>query len=208
MEARYYKFICPNCGKGKPATKKEVAIDVGLKSILAILVMFGVFFLIQLVFIGPTDMFNTYLSASFTSAAYGNSQELRGLALNLTSYDGWNSHIFAMDLLANIGDMRYVPTDLYHGMYGPMETLKEGGDCKQMSALFVALMRSSGYKAFIDCSIEHNHCVAKIPYTGNGNFYGGTYMVVDMTDDAFYIYDNSVNHWDNKQDYLEMADYG
>lgn len=166
----------------------------------------GILFVISMVFIGPTRFVNTFSTAMLTDQAEDNMLELRHLALNYTTYDGFNSFEFSNDLMMNMPKMRYALASYGYIMHDVDETINYAGDCKAQSVVYAAMMMSVGYEAFVDCSVMHHHCVVKIPYQK----FGGAkemYMIVDPTADTAAIYNNSINHWEEPDKALRVIKY-
>jgi len=199
MKIKFVADKCEKCGfENKVSGWKFLFKFVG-SFIIAMLCLLGIFALGQITVLGTSDTINTFLTAGFMSVGNPDNEMLRNYALDLTTYDGFDSFEFALDLKEHMPRVRYVPTNLFGGMATIEYTLQYGGDCKHVSSLFVALMRSVGYKAYVDCSYEYAHCVAKIPSISNLE-YPDHYMIVDLTNDMVRIYKNDVDHWENKED--------
>lgn len=172
----------------------------------SLLISLGVLFVILLLVVGPFKFFDTFSTTMLTKNAGASTEELRHLALNYTTYDGFDSLLFADDLMKNMPPMRYVLTSKGKTMNGVEETLNYGGDCKHQSIVFAGMMLSVGYEAFVDCSNKHKHCVVKIPYQTFGEK-KDWYLMVDPTADVMAIYNNSVNHWEEPLGYSNVIYY-
>jgi hypothetical protein len=191
------KFQCPKCKHIQWKTWKEVAIQ----GFVTIVFTLGLVFLIQIFVMGPVYWMNSLSSGLNTYDARQHADELRNETLHYTTYDGYDSFKFARDLALNLPRIRYVGDSMYSTpRQTPEETLEQGGDCKSSSALFVAMMHSVGYNAFVDCNYAAKHCVARIPYEGTED--REQYMIVDLTTDLLYIMPNEADHWKRSDQHI------
>ena len=164
--------------------------------------MFGVVLIGIVILLGPIRFLNVVSSALLSKQISGGDlSELRVMALNYTKYDGFDSFMFASELAQNLPRVRYSLPSKDRMFNDLKQTMESGGDCKASSMLFVALMHSVGYNAYVDCSIRDRHCVARIPHQ-SFQYKKSQYMIVDLTVDAIWIYENSVDHWKNPGDSL------
>lgn len=196
------KYGCKKCGHIEPDTYTETII----KLLIGMLIIFGMFFIGLIIYLGPTNFSMNVASAEFNMYALENVDEIRSIALEHTTYDGDDSFEFAADLMENLPRIRYVPHIEERGLFTPKIVYEQGGDCKNSATMFVAMMLSLGVDAYVECNAEYLHCVSIIPHK-TSSYVGDRYMVVDLTVDVTATYYKNISHWENKYDYIEMVIY-
>jgi len=164
--------------------------------------VFGIFFIILLLLFGPAIFTSIFMQFNTLTFARVHSTELRNIALNLTSYSGDDSFMFADQIAENLGHVRYSLPSLFNQIQDPLVTYQQGGDCKNSAILFSGMMLNLGYKSQVWCNIEH--CVSKVD---GGKRYPGMYMVVDLASDASYVFNNTQNYWDDNVTPVWAKDY-
>lgn len=203
------EFICPECGHIEQKLTRHIIYD----AMITVFVAIGFAALILIAILGPTVFSNYADSGLLTVYARMHSDDFREYALNITTYDGFDSFLFAKNLAENLPEIRYVPTNKFNLLLqDPEDTIRFGGDCKDDSILFSSLMMAAGYKSRADCSLDDRHCVARIEYEGHREFVNNAevvneYMIVDLTGSYMRIYNSSVDHWQDPEDYIVMMFY-
>ncbi len=196
------KHVCRNCDH-----VTYTNLGGWLRAIfILILIVLGFMFLIWVIIIGPTLSIDLFTSAILTKYAQVDMLEARQIALNYSTFDGHNSYLMATDLVRNMPRIRYVSEGVTGLGQDYRDTLNYGGDCKQDSIFFVAMMTSLGYTSYVDCSIDNNHCVAKVLHEKDYKS-GNSYMVVDLTNDQIRIYPDYFNHWKHPDNYTHIKTY-
>ncbi len=200
---RNIKHVCDKCNKIETYSKGEMFT----KFVFDFFTFLGIIFFVVLFVVGPVFMMNLFSSSLLTMDARRNSDELRSIALNHTTYDGYDSFEFAKDLMGNLPRIRYALPSVWTMKHSVEETWEtKTGECKQQSILFTGLMLSMGYIATVDCDLNNNHCVSRIPHQ-NQHVVRDEYMVVDLTTEIIRVYPNDVNFWKTPDNYLEEHDY-
>jgi len=195
-----HKYVCSKCGHKEKKKNKTLILEtittgllIGQLCALFAVVVIGPMQILDMVSDGVTGVHRNYL-------AMQHNEELRAIAINYTTFDGYDGFKFAMDLASNLPRVRYVKSNRYDTYHDVLETFYEGGDCKHSAIMFVGMMRAIGYEAIIDCSSKYHHCVSKIPYQ-RVDSYKPEYMIIDLTSDTIRVYNNSIDHWENSTQY-------
>lgn len=198
------KDVCTNCN--------HITIynwrDYIKKFVIFTLVSFGILFIIYIIIMSPIYILNIFAGKLMLNSIAPNTQELRQIAMNYTTYSGYDSFAFADDLMTNLPRIRYAHPSKFKLMGDYKDTLNYAGDCKQDSVLFAGMMLASGYDAYVSCSIQHNHCVAVVPE--NKKFYNISdrhKLVVDLTGNFATIYNINVDFWKYPNNYEEIINY-
>lgn len=195
IQKKYYKYVCKNCDHKEQASSVDIIKLHVLNILISIMISLSVVSITLLVIVGPNTLVSTMVSEIMTKDASGYSSELRIYALNITQYTGDDPEQFALELFYNLPNIRYVLNNEFNGMqHDIFYTIEHGGDCKEMSVMYVSLMKSVGHHATVDCELSQSHCVAKIKNKEE-------YIIVDLTTPSFTVYNNSIDHWDNPFDY-------
>lgn len=198
------KYHCRNCNHIEWYNGKEQII----LTVLMFFVVLGMMSSLMVAFVGPVRFLNIFSSALITKHSQQDMLFLRHYVLNHTNYTGYDSFGFAENLFVNMPNLRYVAVGKDTTIYDHRETLEYGGDCKGMSALFVAMMNSVGYDAYVDCNLIEKHCVVKIPHQNFQEVYD-QYAMVDLSGstDIFAVYNNSIDHWEQFDQFEYMIEY-
>lgn len=198
------KYECSNCGHIEKKTNKDLFFS-GITNLIFVL---GLFFSIYLVVVGPVDVLMDVGDTILDMNAMRYQGDFRKVVMNYTTYDGSDSFDFAFDLLQNLPRIRYMYTSKEEVIGNLQETWDyKTGDCKQDAMLFVSLMGAAGYDANVDCSLEDQHCVARIPHNQFSEFRDTDYMIVDLTGDMALIYHEDVDHWENPYGFIALAEH-
>jgi hypothetical protein len=203
---RKVKYRCDNCGYGHSYTKKE-ELSLAIKQFfISILLVIGMFTIIFFVVVGPIRTFDLVGGAVVSSfSSHGDYHELRRLAINYTEScrdRDYNTNSFCngIQVYQHLNHLEYIPSSHYYPMNKLNETLQDGGDCKNLSVLYVEMMKSLGFDAEVVCSLKEQHCIAVLPYVINLK-YQEQFAVVDLTIPEFYVMQEEENAWD----YLEKG---
>lgn len=202
-ESNIVKYKCNKCKYIKCYTKKEILTAHIKKTIFNVFVLFGILFLGAFIFIGPQTMLSTYTSSALTFSSKVDTNYLREISIDVTSNCQTNNlesnaYCHGYTIFKNLSNIRYVPASFYKLLEDETDTYLQGGDCKHMSMLYVSMMRSLGFDAYIHCNQNKNHCVAILPNVHNYERLNG-YIVVDLTVPGFYEMSSGTSPWD----YLE-----
>lgn len=187
-------YLCENCGFAKVPSRKKYFFVLCFRLLVTLFAVLGLFFLFLFLFIGP-DSFTGLLSTGLIEReAEGFVFDYRGLALNLTGgYDcgDWGM-CYANALFHELKSVGYVPNGYgFGGLYPPLMVL-DGGDCKNLSYLYVFLARSVGVDARIVCSVSQNHCVSLV-LSDDRRF------VVDLTIPNVFELESGMSVWDYQE---------
>ena len=194
------KSHCEKCNDVQVYSTKE-KIKLAFSSIIkSTIVSFGLLFLFMLIMVGPKEIVNNIgVSLYLSSESIVDTNELRWEAINATKPcgDGLNvdSRCHAILLFSHLKYTRYVPASHYDVLQEPSETYHCGGDCKHMSMMFVAMMKSLGFSAQVQCNYEEEHCIAVVPNYWNYESIGG-FMVIDLTIPGIYEISDAHDIWD------------
>jgi len=186
---------CPGCKEWELESTRDYLSRVGGYILMFFgLIMVGVIFLQ-----GPAGTMDMAVTSFLTWDARSHAGEMRALVLNLTEYEGEDTFEFAKELMVSMDRVRYVPVSAYNMCESPEDCIEMGGDCKSISILFTAMMKSVGVDAIVDCNaFEAHHCVTKMWDTDYEE-----YMIVDLTGDTYAIYRQDIDHWTNKTTNIE-----
>ncbi len=187
------KSMCPKCMHTEYGDWKDEVKKTGI----LFFTFLGMITLFVGIIMGPWNVYTTLTSAMVTKLGVSESYELREHVLNITTVDGRDSFIMAQQLTRNLHRLRYTPANIYYPIQTPEQTLDYGGDCKAVASLFASMMRSVGYQATVDC--DKNHCVTFVPYDGPREQMKSHYVIVDMTYDAFSIYQIGTDFWNGAE---------
>jgi len=181
------KHICPNCNHIEKKTTGDFIVSITVTFIFVLgLVTFGV-----VIIVGPVGYMSFVSDAFLYQYAVTNAEELRSIAINHTTYEGSDTYYLAVELAKNIPHIRYVPASRVQPISDLNATLHEGGDCKNMAVVFVALANSIGIDAEVDSNLNERHSVVRVR-----DYERDTYLVIDLTQDWFGVYPKEVDHWD------------
>lgn len=153
------------------------------------------YFLVTVSFL-PADMLSGTISRSMNTYARDNAELIREVAINLTqNCDGNDAFCHAKELFYNLKDIRYVPSEDGVILYDPLYVYKNGGDCRNLATMYVAMMKSLGFDGKVVCKVEEMHCVAVIP---NKQAHESNYeknIIVDLTGEYFVILPKAEDVW-------------
>lgn len=196
------KFHCSKCGYAEKPTIKDTILAhihtffwvVGLVCVATALFLF--------VFFDAATLARTAadykLSYDFTNYARSYQSDLRDIAVNVTQPCGGSfSRCYTEEIFHELKDIRYIPTSKYQYLYPPEYVLEHGGDCKNTATMVVGLMHSMGFNAFVDCSLDHKHCIAIVP---NAKMFEKEYssaMVVDLAYRVMFEIEKGEDPWDS-----------
>ena len=163
IKQKYYNTYCEHCGHKEEATKFDVFKNRIFYISLSLIIICTFLFLIIITTIGPNNLISMLVTEDLTSQLSNDNDYFRDIALQYTTFDGYDSFGFTEDLVEHLPRIRYVDNGEKQ-IISPKDVLQKGGDCKSQSIFLVSLMKSTGYSAYIDCNIKYRHCVTKIPY--------------------------------------------
>lgn len=198
------KFIkrkrCKECNSKTYSKKIWKTIDFAFLHTFAIIG--GIFFSLSLIFFIfgaynlPVEFINKGIGFMFTQYSTSYSNDVRSLAINLTS-ECWGNEVYchAKQLYIATQNTRYVPSEGQGKMYEPLYVYNNGGDCKNTAGMFVAFMQSLGFKAWVECSINFNHCVAVIPDKKASHKDYDEIIIVDLTTPSFKVENKDYDIW-------------
>lgn len=200
------KYICDKCGHSREFTRKEKIKNNIIKSVTTFFFVMGVFFVLYLLMVGINRPLNDVVNGRYNILNNKLDDEIRLLTIDITQdCDNSDSFCYAREIYENVSDSRYVLASLndLSGIYDPIYVYKNGGDCKSVSNMIVAMMRSVGFNGYVDCDYKESHCIAVIPYTKN-NKYLGLKVVIDLTVPMYVILSDNQKNWD----YMEIYKNG
>jgi len=194
------KYTCDKCCYIKPYTKKELLIKQLFSIPKSLFLVLGFFTFIALLVVGPATVFGLYGSSMLTYNTNLDSNYLRQLSINATSNcDGdmnTYSYCYASNIYEELDSLRYVPASQYKLLNSAENTYFYGGDCKHMSQLYVAMLKSVGFSAQVLC--KEDHCVAYVPHYDNYKRLPG-FLIVDLTLPAVFLMEDGVPAWSYKE---------
>ena len=198
------KNRCSKCGHYEILSWKD-HISLVFTSVMTIIGVFAVLLLL----LGPRFAMNKMslgvvdfaISTEFTKFAEEHDDELRSIALNLTSEcQGDYPQCYAWSMYYSLRMLRYVPTSKYKLLYHPIYVYENGGDCRNLAAMFTSMMHSIGFDSEVVCSVEKNHCVSKVPLKRTSEDTYNRFIIVDLTrvniSDGFRFYNKTEDFWD------------
>lgn len=186
------KNVCKFCGKAEEFTWKE-KILLQLKNIVfGFMTACSLAFIFLLIYLGPDFVMDTALNAGYYHNNMKQDDELRVLAMDITKEcEGSHVMCFSRELFDNVSQIRYVPTSKYRQLYDPLYVYEYGGDCKNTANMMVALHKSLGFTAFVECNHTAEHCVAIVRDDFNDNF-----ILIDLTIPLFTTIDDVQEVWE------------
>ena len=183
------KHYCKECDSIELYSTKELIFGTIFKIIMSVLVVLGLFVVILMVVAGPGEVFGNVAISSYLTANAIASDDLRAVSINATKgcvNDSTSSFCYTLELydfLVNPEnrDNRYVPSSLFNFVQDVDFVYDYSGDCKEVSVMFVAMMRSLGFKSRVDCDVDKGHCVAVIQNYNEYEKVDDDVFVVDLT---------------------------
>ena len=199
------KYQCDKCDHIEPMSRKEARMRAIGRVFRETLVVLGIFFVMLLIIAGPVAVSENFANRFLTKQAKLDTDELRRVAINATELcveeRSTNSYCYAKHIYNHLSDMRYVPASYFKPIASPADIYQYGGDCKNMVFLYVAMMKSVGYQARMECRLATEHCVAVVPRYVDFEKQPG-FAVVDLTIPGFYVMDDGDDIWS----YQEQGD--
>lgn len=194
------KYRCNNCGYSEKYKWNDRVVKI-LRELFCVIGIISVTLsLIYFMLTGNSvelAAINNVVNSDFNSFAKQYDEELRDVALNLTAdCSGGYSYCFAIELFNGLENLRYVPTSNHKILYHPMYVYNtNAGDCRNVASLYVGLMHSLGFDAYVDCDFHYRHCVAVVPLKNSWEHTYDDYMVVDLTKPDYYFMDSTQDTW-------------
>ena len=161
------KHFCKNCGHAEKLRLRDYFM-VLVDEWLTIIGGFCVLLFISIWILNGSNpaltLSGEVLSNDYTKFAKVYDDELREIAMNFSSNcKGGNSECYVHSIYNKLSRLKYIPASRYKILYEPIYVLNNGGDCKNTASLFVGLLHSMGFDAEVDCNLDFNHCIAKVP---------------------------------------------
>ena len=198
MKSKTIKYECANCDHIEVMSKKEVRGKIIGRLFRDIFISLGAFFALALIVAGPVTISESIANGYLTRQAGLDTEELRRVAINVTELcveeRSTNSYCYAKHIYNHLDDMRYVPASYFKMIVDPEDIYEYGGDCKNMAFLYVAMMKSVGFTARMECRMAEEHCVVVVPRVVDFEKQPG-FAVVDLTIPGFYAMDDGDDIW-------------
>lgn len=194
------KYICKRCSYAEPTNwkdnvKRHLDSIIYFNGLIFTILILAFLYLLQNAYIMSEVTRGIWgfdlVGATLNYKAYGSSDELRALALNIT-YDCRNSsdndkleRCYAVSIYSYIRDnIDYgYGSDEDRKIYTPMETINTSvGDCKNQAYLFVSIASQVGLSAKVKCNGKH--CFPIVTFRDGEVF---------VTDPVYKIY----GYWDD-----------
>jgi len=194
------KYRCKDCGHCEKMRFRDFTAFFVLTILAALGMVHLLLPLLSDVAVG-TNLFeqrqSVIVSDSFTEFAKQHDDELRSVALDLTSKcSGDYPYCYAASMYsALLEDVKYVPTSKHKILYEPLYVLNNGGDCKNTAVLFTSLMQSLGFDSQVSCNTSANHCLSKVPLKYSGSKEYDTFLIVDLAKMDFKTVNESADIW-------------
>lgn len=191
------EYICKKCG-----FIKEYGLGGWIKNFMIALfsttgIVFVGYFLFLLTMFTPTELINTQVSILSNYEAYQYNTNLRDIGLQYVKdcyseeYAGMEDECIIRNVFTGLsGRMKYVSTPVILDLEYVYES--KYGDCKNLAALYVGIVRQFGIEAYVDSSLKHRHAVA-IAVPENKPYY---YRIdLAMRQPELVAFNKGVDHW-------------
>lgn len=187
------KNFCQNCGYSQRYTKKEM-FWFYLKGIFSMIIMAaGFLFIVFLIIVGPNTTLDMMSSSVMTkySIDYATQDELRSMAIEYAGPNcGDDTMCYAKNIYDKTKEIPYIPASKMTPIQLKAINTLNGSDCKGLSILYTALMKSVGQDAIVLCSMKYEHCISRV------NINSTNFLVIDLTGPTAVMMNSFQDEWE------------